>query len=85
MGVLVVGCLEHLGCSFAAENCGGCERLGRLSRFDKPLGHFRFDTVDNKTAADRAPGRYRLLESLKFHHRVAHRRAGIENDICEVA
>ena len=52
MGMLVVGCLEYLGCSLATENCGGCQRLRRLSGFNKALGHFRFDTIDNKTAAN---------------------------------
>ena len=85
MGVLVVGRLEHLCCSFVAEDHARSKRLGRLSGLDEALGHFGFEAVDNEATADRATGRHRLFQSFQLHHRVARRCARIEDHIREVA
>ena len=85
MGVFVIGCLEHLRRFLVAENGTGCERFRGVSGRDEALCHFGFDAVDNETAADRATGRYWLVQSFKLYHCVAHRRAGIENNVSEIA
>src|SRR6516162_5832822 len=85
MCVFVIGCLEHLRRFLVAQDSTGCERLWGVSGLDKALCHFGFDAVHKETTANCATWRYWLLQSVKLYHCVAHRRARVEDNVCEVA
>ena len=82
--MLVVGSLEQFRGAFAADDSSGSQHFWRLSGLGQAIGHLGLDGVHKHASADGGAGSDRCVHPVDRRHRIAHRRAGVENQIGEV-
>ena len=82
--MLVVRGLEQLGGALVADDHAGAEDFRRTSGGGEARGDLGLDRVYDETAANGGAWCDGCIETFDLYHRIAHGRAGVEDEVGEV-